>query len=178
MLPSHARAKAWTCPLRRDCVQMIALLGLSWTSYVPSHASTVLGRSAAVRMQLKPPPLPDLDTLKRLASPETQKELRSLANELSKLALEQDPKVVLRRSIDLALAVQTVSTETISNKGLAPPSAEGLPLVLRRLCEEMGATYVKLGQFIASSPTLFPPEYVAEFQKCLDSTPPMAWEVP
>jgi aarF domain-containing kinase len=144
-------------------------------SYVPPHVSGV-GRTA-VRMQLKPPPLPDFDTLKRLASPETQKELWSLSNELSKLAMQQDPKVVVRRSIDLALAVQTVTTETIRTKGLTPPTGEGVPLVLRRLCEEMGATYVKLGQFVASSPTLFPAEYVAEFQKCLDSTPPMAWEV-
>jgi predicted unusual protein kinase regulating ubiquinone biosynthesis (AarF/ABC1/UbiB family) len=29
-----------------------------------------------------------------------------------------------------------------------------------QLCERLGATYVKLGQFIASSPTLFPEEYV------------------
>lgn len=35
----------------------------------------------------------------------------------------------------------------------------------------MGATYVKLGQFIASAPTLFPPEYVEEFQNCFDRTP-------
>jgi 2,4-dichlorophenol 6-monooxygenase len=39
------------------------------------------------------------------------------------------------------------------------------------MCEELGATYVKVGQFIASSPTLFPPEYVQEFQKTLDKTP-------
>ena len=29
---------------------------------------------------------------------------------------------------------------------------------------------LQLGQFIASSPTLFPKEYVTEFQKCLDQT--------
>lgn len=51
-----------------------------------------------------------------------------------------------------------------------PPSA---PVVLRRLFEQLGSTYVKLGQFIASSPTLFPEEYVLEFQKCLDKTPPL-----
>ena len=34
----------------------------------------------------------------------------------------------------------------------------------------LGSTYVKLGQFIASSPTVFPAEYVKEFQACLDST--------
>ena len=51
-------------------------------------------------------------------------------------------------------------------------------MILRRMCEELGATYVKLGQFIASSPTLFPPEYVQEFQKCLDSTPLYSEERP
>ena len=49
------------------------------------------------------------------------------------------------------------------------------PVLLRRLCEELGATYVKLGQFVASSPTLFPADYVAEFEQCLDATPPMPW---
>jgi aarF domain-containing kinase len=42
---------------------------------------------------------------------------------------------------------------------------------LRELFEALGATYVKLGQFVASSPTLFPKEYVNEFQKCFDRTP-------
>ncbi len=49
-------------------------------------------------------------------------------------------------------------------------------VVLRKLFERLGATYIKLGQFIASSPTLFPPEYVLEFEKCLDSTAPVPWE--
>ena len=39
------------------------------------------------------------------------------------------------------------------------------------------STYIKLGQFIASSPTLFPPEYVLEMQQCLDSAPPVPWDV-
>lgn len=38
-------------------------------------------------------------------------------------------------------------------------------------------SYIKLGQFIASSPTLFPEEYVLEFQKCLDATEPVPFEV-
>lgn len=49
-------------------------------------------------------------------------------------------------------------------------------MVLRSLFEKLGATYIKLGQFIASSPTLFPEEYVLEFQKCLDRTAPVPWE--
>lgn len=51
------------------------------------------------------------------------------------------------------------------------------PVALRKVFERMGVTYVKLGQFIASSPTLFPKEYVLEFQKCLDATEPLEWNV-
>ena len=34
--------------------------------------------------------------------------------------------------------------------------------------EDLGATYIKLGQFIASAPSIFPHEYVEAFQDCLD----------
>ncbi|KAJ8647801.1 hypothetical protein MRB53_000824 [Persea americana] len=47
------------------------------------------------------------------------------------------------------------------------------PLYLRKLFERMGATYIKLGQFIASAPTLFPEEYVEEFKNCFDKAPPV-----
>ncbi|KAK6228784.1 ABC1 atypical kinase-like domain - like 6 [Theobroma cacao] len=50
------------------------------------------------------------------------------------------------------------------------------PLYLRKLFERMGATYIKLGQFVASAPTLFPPEYVEEFQKCFDRAPAVPYE--
>lgn len=47
------------------------------------------------------------------------------------------------------------------------------PRLLRKTFEELGATYIKLGQFIASSPTFFPKEYIEEFQYCLDKTTPL-----
>ena len=53
---------------------------------------------------------------------------------------------------------------------------EAPPVLLRKLFNRLGSTYIKLGQFIASSPTLFPPEYVLEMQQCLDSAPSVAWE--
>ncbi|MFZ5756058.1 MAG: ABC1 kinase family protein [Pseudomonadota bacterium] len=55
--------------------------------------------------------------------------------------------------------------------GDRPPA----PRLMRRTFERLGTTYIKLGQFIASSPSLFPAEYVEEFQHCLDNTPPMAF---
>ncbi len=45
------------------------------------------------------------------------------------------------------------------------------PRELRELFEDLGATYIKFGQFIASSPSIFPKAYVDEFQLCLDQTP-------
>ena len=106
-----------------------------------------------------------------LASRERQ--ARQLQRELVDLAFEQDPQVVIRRSLDMGRALRTVGNEAIG--GVIAGNSTQPAALLRRMCEELGATYVKLGQFIASSPTLFPPDYVQEFQKCLDSTPPMPW---
>jgi predicted unusual protein kinase regulating ubiquinone biosynthesis (AarF/ABC1/UbiB family) len=52
-----------------------------------------------------------------------------------------------------------------------------VPRLLRRTFEKLGATYIKLGQFIASSPSLFPEEYVTEFQHCLDKTTPLPFSI-
>lgn len=58
-------------------------------------------------------------------------------------------------------------------RGDRPPT----PRLLRQTFESLGATYIKLGQFIASSPTFFPKEYVEEFQYCLDRTPSLPFSV-
>ncbi len=58
-------------------------------------------------------------------------------------------------------------------RGDRPPT----PRLLRQTFEELGATYIKLGQFIASSPTFFPQEYVEEFQYCLDQTKSLPFSV-
>jgi aarF domain-containing kinase len=52
-------------------------------------------------------------------------------------------------------------------------SQPSIPVLMRTAFERMGATYIKVGQLIASSPTLFPESYVKEFQRCLDSTEPV-----
>ncbi|MEE4379112.1 MAG: AarF/UbiB family protein [Candidatus Competibacteraceae bacterium] len=56
--------------------------------------------------------------------------------------------------------------------GDRPPA----PRLLRQTFERLGATYIKLGQFIASSPSFFPAEYVEEFQLCLDQTDPLPFK--
>lgn len=46
------------------------------------------------------------------------------------------------------------------------------PILLRRFCEDMGPTFIKFGQIIASSSGLFPDRYVKEFAKVLDRVRP------
>ncbi len=65
---------------------------------------------------------------------------------------------------------QTTSVLTKTGFGWLRGDRPPTPKLLRETFEDLGATYIKLGQFIASSPTLFPEEYVEEFQACLDRT--------
>lgn len=45
--------------------------------------------------------------------------------------------------------------------------------LVKEAFEQLGVTYIKLGQFIASTPSIFPREYVLAFQDCLDQTTPV-----
>lgn len=72
-----------------------------------------------------------------------------------------------------ARVLQTLSVLARNGAGWWLGNRPPVPAVLRKVFEELGTTYVKLGQFIASSPSLFPEAYVEEFQKCLDQTPPL-----
>ncbi|CAM4198799.1 AarF/ABC1/UbiB kinase family protein [Psychrobacter arenosus] len=47
--------------------------------------------------------------------------------------------------------------------------------LLKETFEQLGTTYIKIGQFIASTPSLFPREYVLAFQDCLDQTTPISY---
>ena len=71
----------------------------------------------------------------------------------------------------LLLAGDSASAAKAIERYLAALPKDLAPRTLRKLFERLGATYIKLGQFVASSPTLFPAEYVLEFQKCLDQSP-------
>ena len=94
--------------------------------------------------------------------------------EITAILLQVGPQGAFR-GVQAAQAVTAVTLEVLaSSQGGTPPKPE---VVLRKLFEQLGATYVKLGQFIASSPTLFPEEYVTEFQKCLDATDPIPFSV-
>ncbi len=48
-------------------------------------------------------------------------------------------------------------------------------MLLKETFERLGTTYIKIGQFIASTPSLFPREYVEVFQGFLDQTSPLPY---
>ena len=50
------------------------------------------------------------------------------------------------------------------------------PARARRALEDLGPTFVKLGQMLATRVDLFEPEWIAEFGKLQDSAPPAPWE--
>jgi ubiquinone biosynthesis protein len=56
----------------------------------------------------------------------------------------------------------------------APPL--GAPQRLRLALEELGPTFIKLGQVLSTRPDLIPPAYVAELAKLQDAVPPEPWE--
>jgi aarF domain-containing kinase len=53
---------------------------------------------------------------------------------------------------------------------------DAAPAILRGAFEDLGPTYVKLGQLVASSEGLFPERYCLEMRKCLDRVRPFPFE--
>ena len=107
----------------------------------------------------------------------SRKKLQSLVKDLIEISNSNGARSSIRRTLQATIAIQQLSLELVGD--IVDSSRPGVtpPIILRRLFEKLGSTYVKLGQFIASSPTIFPKEYVQEFQKCLDSTEPIDFSI-
>ena len=127
---------------------------------------------------------------KKTVRDRTQAEATSLIRDIVQAAIEAGPRAAPARTLQAYIALTTTIRDFLpipeTNTSLfglgrpvpfRQPEEFSAPKALRKLFERMGATYIKLGQFIASSPTLFPKEYVLEFQKCLDATEPLEWSV-
>lgn len=114
----------------------------------------------------------NLQKRKKTVQDRSQQEAVALINDIIRCVAEAGPRAGPRRTFQAYRAFDQTVREFLPQ--LASGSVN-TPAILRTLFERMGATYIKLGQFIASSPTLFPKEYVVEFQKCLDQTEPLPW---
>ena len=50
------------------------------------------------------------------------------------------------------------------------------PQRLRKVLEELGPSFIKLGQILSTRPDLIPPEFIPELQKLRDEVAPLPWE--
>jgi aarF domain-containing kinase len=78
-------------------------------------------------------------------------------------------RVLTTAGIALRAAATGVGQRICGRQDAGPPA-------VRRAFEDLGPTYVKLGQLIASSEGLFPEPYCQEFRKCLDRVRPFPYE--
>ena len=113
---------------------------------------------------------------KRSVQDRSSEEALSLIRDVTQAAMQAGPRSAPIRSIQAYVALSRTFQDFVPGPGRTA-EAFSAPVALRKLFERLGATYIKLGQFVASSPSLFPKEYVLEFQKCLDSTEPLEWSV-
>ncbi len=60
-------------------------------------------------------------------------------------------------------------------RGEPEPSPLGLPQRLRLALEELGPTFIKLGQVMSTRPDVLPTVYVTELAKLQDTVPPLPW---
>lgn len=151
-------------PARRD--SSLGVLGNSWARRNPFESSTTNSRRVANGTQ-------NLQKRKKSLQDRSREEARSLIHDIVRSVAEAGPRAGPRRTFQAYRAFDRTAREFLPL--IATGGEINTPAILRTLFERLGATYIKLGQFIASSPTLFPKEFVVEFQKCLDQTEPLPW---
>ncbi|HEY5883322.1 MAG TPA: AarF/ABC1/UbiB kinase family protein [Pyrinomonadaceae bacterium] len=88
----------------------------------------------------------------------------------------------LNRSRQIAGALLTHGWDFLRNNRDRSPttrpslSANSRPVHLRLALEELGTTFIKLGQILSTRADLLPPDYLAELTKLQDAAPPVPFE--
>lgn len=148
----------------------------SATPFVAQNVQRIPSLGRALPLHMSTPAGSGERRQKKSVRDRSQQEAISLFQDIIQAAVDAGPRAGPARTLQAYMAFSETFREFLPRPGRSVP-AFSIPKALRTLFEKLGATYVKLGQFIASSPTIFPKEYVLEFQKCLDQTDPLEWAV-
>lgn len=157
-------------PTTTIATRLLATSNRSTTTSSSSSASKSSAATATATTPSRPP--------KRTLRDRSSDEALSLLRDIVRAAYDAGPRAAPSRTLQAYVAIsRTLQDFSPIQRPGRTPEEFSYPVALRKLFERLGATYVKLGQFVASSPSLFPAEYVLEFQKCLDSTEPLPYGI-
>jgi ubiquinone biosynthesis protein len=92
--------------------------------------------------------------------------------------LREIVSVVSKYGFDIVLKRAGLYSYIPFKRRLFPEEIEGLttPEKVRLILEELGATYIKLGQILSTRPDLIPKEYIDELSKLQDEALPLSFD--
>jgi ubiquinone biosynthesis protein len=73
-------------------------------------------------------------------------------------------------------AIHPMRTTLAWNRTKHTPRAETQARAIRKMIEDLGTTYVKLGQWLSVRPDVVPPELLKELEKLQDQLPPLTFK--
>ncbi len=85
--------------------------------------------------------------------------------------------VFVRHGFGFALTQLPMQRKWVQRlRGGPTPEAQTLPSHFREALEDLGPTFIKLGQVLSTRPDLLPPTYITELSRLQDTVPPVAWQ--
>lgn len=93
-------------------------------------------------------------------------------NEIFHIMLEHRLPSVLR---EIAIYARSVPDAAAPAQAIAENGATSVPARIRRMMEDLGPTFIKIGQLLGTRPDLIPKAFIEEFKKMYDQTSPTAF---